>query len=407
VAVLSGGLFRARTIALLAVVATAFLLLAMVARPPKVAAAQPGLIDRDILEVYDDTLTVTEDGAVIENLEIRGTLRIQAFNVTVRNVWVYTTASWTVHVASGSATFENMEIGHPGFIGERGIGGSNITARDLYIHDVEDGIKLGSNSFYDRIVVEHLDSPNESPHGDALQADGGAMNSTVQNSVLDSTGPMGLGNSAVILKSDLGPIANITMTGNYFNGGNYTIFVRDGGYGMPSGVAFNGNRFGSESRYGLLSTDGEVGWVSNVWAATGEPAEVGSAAGPPGTGTTAVGGSSSSTAASSTTSSTSAPSTSGASSSSAAPTTTVAALSTEASIATTASQLEDGTAAAVQRAERSRIPTVLLLAGLALALLLMFVLARRIRLDEQEARSRQAAFEEQAGREDPTLVDQG
>jgi len=239
-----------------------------------VAATAPaqavGLSDRGALTVHSGSLTVRNDGAVIENLEIRGTLRIEAQNVTVRNVWVYTKNSWSIYVASGSATFDNIEVGHPSHIGERGIGGANVTVRSADIHHVEDGIKLGSNAFYSNVRVHDLASLGAGPHADAIQVEGTARNSVVQNSYLDSTGPVGLGNAALIIKSDLGPQSNLTFKNNYMNGGNYTIYLRNGGHGVPSDVRFEGNTFGPDRRYGLMVADGPYTWTNNTWASNGQ-----------------------------------------------------------------------------------------------------------------------------------------
>lgn len=240
------------------------------------SASAAGLSDPSKLTVHEGNLTVRTDGQVVENLEIRGTLRIEANNVVVRNVWVYVSSFWTIYVGSGSATFDDVEIGHPDHIGQRGIGGGNIVARNLDIHDVEDGIKIGTNVVYDRVRVHDLNSTSGSPHIDAVQADGGQSNAVIKNSVLDSRGPRGLGNAAVIIKSDLGSLNNITFENNYLNGGNYVIFVRDGGNGMPSNVAFRNNRIGSNFKFGVLSTDGSIGWQNNVWDSTGNPVSVGS-----------------------------------------------------------------------------------------------------------------------------------
>ena len=239
-------------------------------------ASAVGLSDPDKLTVHEGNLTVRNDGQVIENLEIRGTLRIEANNVVVRNVWVYTSSFWTVYVGSGSATFEDVEIGHPNHVGQRGIGGGNIVARNLDIHHVEDGIKIGTNVVYDRVRVHDLDSSSGSPHIDAVQADGGQSNAVIKNSSLDSRGRRGLGNAAVIIKSDLGPLNNITFENNYLNGGNYMVFVRKGGHGMPSNVSFKGNRIGSNFKFGVASTDGAVTWENNVWDSTGKPVTINS-----------------------------------------------------------------------------------------------------------------------------------
>lgn len=262
-----------RKVALLAGIG--LMLLAAPAVPGRADSGSPGLLDPSSLELHDGDLTVTEDGAVVENLEIRGMLRIRADDVTVRNVWVYTSGFWTIYLESGSATFEHLEIGHPDYLGQRGIGGSNVVGRYLDIHHVEDGIKLSRNVLYENVRVHDLDSSSASPHADAVQDDGGSQGATVRNSYLDSTGPLGNGNAAVIIKSDLGYSKDITFSGNYLNGGNYVVFVNDGGHGMPENVSFIDNRIGPDSNYGLLLTDGPVNWTRNLWADTGALAHPG------------------------------------------------------------------------------------------------------------------------------------
>ena len=257
--------------------------LGVVTAPPANAASCAGLSDPNALQVHQGDMTVTQSGAVIENLEIRGTLRIQAPNVTVRNVWVYTSSFWTVYVdekSNASLNIEYSEIGHPSHVGQRGIGGHNIRAKCIDIHHVEDGIKLGNNVVYDRIHVHHLASKSGSPHADAVQDDGGSRNAVVKNSTLNASSPLLSGNAAVIVKSDLGASRDITFVNNYLNGGAYVIFVRNGGHGMPQNVVFENNRIGDKFAYGVLSADGPVGWSGNVWASTGEPVDVGAQGAP-------------------------------------------------------------------------------------------------------------------------------
>lgn len=257
-----------------AVIAFAVLVVAAWLGTTPASATSPGLLDPALLEVHEGNLTITTDGAVVENLEIRGSLRIDANDVVVRNVWVYTSSFWTIYVGSGSATFEHVEIGHPDVVGDRGIGGDNIIARYLDIHSVEDGIKIGSNVLYDRVTIHDLNSNSDDPHADAVQADGGQDNAVIMNSSLDSSGPLGNGNAAVILKSDLGALDNITITNSYLNGGNYTVYVRDGGNGMPTDVEFSNNRIGDDRTYGIVSTDGPFEWNGNSLASTGQAIDV-------------------------------------------------------------------------------------------------------------------------------------
>lgn len=228
-----------------------------------------GLVDRSILQAHQGDLRVRVDGTVVENLEIRGSLRIIANDVVVRNVWVYGEEPWTVLVEKGSATFEHVEIGHPEFIGERGIGGDNVTARYLEIHHVEDGIKAGTNSTYEYVWVHSLDSRSDDPHADALQDDGGITNFVIRNSILDATGPLGHGNAAVLIKTDLGPTDGIRVESSFLNGGAYTVYVRDGGFGDPRGVVFRDNYLGGDFQFGRVDAPGPVTWLGNRDYATG------------------------------------------------------------------------------------------------------------------------------------------
>ncbi|HEY7565626.1 MAG TPA: S-layer homology domain-containing protein [Acidimicrobiia bacterium] len=223
-------------------------------------AATTGLTNAAILAQHDGDMTITEDGAIVENLEIHGTLTIQADNVIVRNVWIYTSGFWTIYVSGGSATVENVEIGHPNYPGQRGIGGGRVTGRRLDIHHVEDGIKAGSNSTYDWVYVHDLDSPNSSPHSDGVQFDGGQRNFTIRNSVLDARG----GNAAAQIETSLGSIDNALLDNVYLNGGNYQVFHRNGGHGNPTNVTIRNSVFGPDYRYGRLSVDGQLTLSGNT-----------------------------------------------------------------------------------------------------------------------------------------------
>lgn len=227
-------------------------------------ASNTGLSDPSALTVQDGSMVVEQDGTVIENLEIRGSLTIRANDVVVRNVWIYSGSFQTIKVESGSLLIEHSEIGNANKVGERGISGNNVTARYVNIHSVEDGIKLGSNSLFEHVYVHDLDSPNSKPHADALQAEGPATNSIIRNSTLDSTGPLNNGNAAIILKSDFGSISSILIENNYLNGGNFTIYSRNGGKGNPSGVVVQNNVLGPDYTYGRLSVDGSITFTGNT-----------------------------------------------------------------------------------------------------------------------------------------------
>jgi hypothetical protein len=239
-------------------------------------ANNTGLTNPSALKVHNGDMVITRDGAVIENLEIRGRVDIAAKNVVMRNVWVYNSGSWTIYVRPGaSLLIEDSEIGHASHLGERGIGGNNITARRINIHHVEDGIKVLHNSLYEFVYCHDLDSPRASPHADCLQDDGGATNWILRDSTLDARYPDGVNaNAAIIVKSDLGASNGGLIEGNFLNGGNLIVMVDKGKYRAPQNIVIRENAFGRDVRYppGVLLRHAEAGitWKNNYFADTGE-----------------------------------------------------------------------------------------------------------------------------------------
>ncbi|MDH3500042.1 MAG: S-layer homology domain-containing protein [Acidimicrobiia bacterium] len=251
-------------------------------------ATTSGLTNPEILTVHEGDMLVQESGAVIENLEIRGTLEIRgADNVTVRNVWIYTSGFWTIRVNDGSAVIEDVEVGSASTPGERGVGGDNITLRRANIHHVEDAIKLGDNSSYDWVYCHDLASPNPQPHFDCVQNDGGASNVRMTRMYLDPTpapgfdGFSGSGNAALFVKSDLGPIDGVTLMDSYLDAGGYSVFSTDGGYGPPTNVRIINNTFGTGQVWGVLHEETFIPWYGNTWNGGGDVGRDGHAAPPP------------------------------------------------------------------------------------------------------------------------------
>ena len=256
-----------------------------------------GLTNPGALTVHEGSMLVTTSGAVIENLEIRGTLEIRgAHDVTVRNVWIYTDEFWTIRVNDGSALIEDVEIGSASAPGERGIGGDNVTVRRVNVHHVEDGIKLGDNSTYDWVYCHDLASPNPQPHFDCVQNDGGSSNVTMTRMYLDPRPAPGFdsfsqnGNAALFVKSDLGPIDGITITDSYLNAGGYTVFSTDGGYGPPTNVRVIDNTFGDDQVWGVLHEEVFIPWYDNTWESNTTVGRDG-ASSPPSSGFVDIGGS--------------------------------------------------------------------------------------------------------------------
>lgn len=214
-------------------------------------------------------MTVTQAGQVLEGLDIRGCLRIDADNVTVRNSRVQCAAGSGAVIKIGSGTsgalIENVEIDGQG-ASSNGVASGGFTLRRVNIHSTSDGVRAGSNTVIEHSYIHHLLRIGDS-HSDAIQSVGGrnitirynniqAYNSTTRD-------PM---NAAFIFAPDLSPLANVEVYGNLLNGGNYTIFGA-----KAENAVVRDNAFGRNFRYGPVRLDGTIGFdSSNHWHDNGK-----------------------------------------------------------------------------------------------------------------------------------------
>lgn len=211
------------------------------------------------------SLTITKANTVIDGLDVKGSITVRAEGVVIKNTRVTGTGTWGINVASGSATIVDTEIsGH-----KNAIIGSHWSAKRVNIHSTtEDGVKLGSRSTLEDSWIHDL-TPRAGAHADGGQVEAKGKNVVVRNNVIDvynkRTGT--LGNSALIIKNDLGSGHSegpITITGNYLNGGNFTVFAVPGNKGyLISGVTITNNRFGPDHRYGTHSLKMPVTFSGN------------------------------------------------------------------------------------------------------------------------------------------------
>ena len=78
--------------------------------------------------------------------------------------------------------------------------------------------------------------------------------------------------SALLIKTDFGPIANVTLEDNYFAGGAYTVYsVGDSTpYAAPTNVTIRHNPFEKDScAFGVADVaESNPLWVDNYWAGT-------------------------------------------------------------------------------------------------------------------------------------------
>lgn len=214
-----------------------------------------------------DGMTVSTPGAVLDGLDISGTVVISAPGVTIRNSRISGDGFYGVQVVWGSVTITDSEIS--GF--ENAIAGNSWTAHRVDIHGVTgDGVKLGSDVTLDASWIHDLD-PAPGAHADGAQMQNGVTNLVVTGNTID----VGSGaNSAIFLAPDLGPSSPgpVSVNGNWLDGGGYALFCVDGADGryLVGNISITNNRFGDESRYGPVRITVPVTFSGNV-DASGAP----------------------------------------------------------------------------------------------------------------------------------------
>ncbi|WP_110182138.1 right-handed parallel beta-helix repeat-containing protein [Nocardioides solisilvae] len=218
-------------------------------------------------------LTVTTDGAVVENLDISGQLHIRANNVTVRNVRVRSSDYYALYVTGSGARIEHVEVDGLGFSGTGGAagiggGGKGMTVVAADITGVENGVVPGSGSVVQDSWIHGLASPGD-PHYDGIQMDGGLSDIRVVHNTIDMSEHSQT--AAVMVDNYFGPISRISVTGNQLLGGGYTVYA-DGSFSSSdavSAITYADNVFGKGHwGYGLLR-NADVTWSNNTDLGTG------------------------------------------------------------------------------------------------------------------------------------------
>jgi len=229
----------------------------------------------------EGSLTVTTEGAVLENLDVSGVITIDADDVTVRNFRIRTSGSYGIHILPGHSgiLIEDGEIAN---MSSAAILGMGFTARRLHIHDSGgDGIKAqGSGG---PVLVEHcfIEKIGMLPdaHADGNQTRGGSNITFRYNNIYmphpgtpTYPGEPYKSNATILIQLD---VSNFVIEGNWLTGGGYTIScLNDSG----SGAFVRNNIFGRENgglpagKEDLRVRSGTCAeWSGNVWQDTREP----------------------------------------------------------------------------------------------------------------------------------------
>lgn len=225
-------------------------------------------------------MTITTDGAVLQNLDITGTLEIDADNVKIRNFRIKATSRYGINIANGHRGIL-LEDGEIYGMTSAGILGVGFTARRLHIHDSSgDGLKVqgtGGPTLVESCFIEKLGT-DEGAHADGNQTRGGSNITFRYNNIYmpnpgtpSYPGEPYKSNATFFLQ--LG-VSNFVIENNWLTGGNYTIycitdnqgvFVRNNIFGRD-----NGGLLGGKEDRRIRTGDCEQ-WSGNRWEDTGGP----------------------------------------------------------------------------------------------------------------------------------------
>ncbi len=197
---------------------------------------------------------VEEEGAVIENVEINGQLTIAADDVTIRNARINTDGIYGILVDDvDGITIEDVEIIGDGIDCSAGIAPYGTwTAHRIDVSNCEDGVKMaGGQELHDSYV--HDLAIGDTTHNDAVQITNGEGSVISGNRLIAP-----VQNAAIMLSSNFGPVAGWTISDNWFEGGTYTVYVRNQGHGDPEAITLRDNHWQPDSwLFGPYDIDGD------------------------------------------------------------------------------------------------------------------------------------------------------
>lgn len=210
-------------------------------------------------------ITVSQNGAVIQNLDISGSVTILANNVTIRNCRITSGDYYPIRYFDNNNTgllIEDTEIAGTNSDVTSSIAFNDYTARRVNVHGGADGLKVDGNVVIEDSYIHDL-SVGQDTHNDGFQATGGS-NVTLRHNTCKLSTTNGA-NACLQMGNENGNSTNWLVTDNLFDGGGWTL---NAGGADSLTIAFTNNRFTRNYGYGPAST-GNVTWSGNYYDDTG------------------------------------------------------------------------------------------------------------------------------------------
>ncbi|SEM83750.1 hypothetical protein [Cryobacterium luteum] len=231
--------------------------IAGIARAATAGAGTTGVPAGTTLKVHNGDLNITRAGTVISGLDIRGLVKINAINVTIKNSIIrgrsVSAPAALINNLGGRSDLKVIDSElYPSKPSPdiNGINGYNFTLTRVDIHGVIDAAHItGSNvtiaNSWLHGNLHYVSDPNQGgkpSHDDSIQIQKGS-NIKVYGSTLS-----GSHNAGVQITQDTGDVSNFSFTNNFADGGACTINVAQKSYGPIHGTVIQDNKFGRNTR---------------------------------------------------------------------------------------------------------------------------------------------------------------
>ncbi len=218
-----------------------------------------------ITRTNSGSITVSTNGAVIQNLNVNGEITVEANNVTIRNVRVTSGSYYPINYVYGNHTglvIEDTEIIGTGSLPTACMSFDNYTVRRVKCSGAYDGFKATANVTIEDSYITGLLVTQDS-HSDAIQMGAGITNVTIRHNTIDLRNIAG---EIIQFGNDGQDNGTWSVRDNLFAGGRW-VFNTSVTY--PN-LTISGNRFAGTRSYGIGGVNGAT-WTNNYYDSTGAP----------------------------------------------------------------------------------------------------------------------------------------
>lgn len=207
------------------------------------------------------SLIITEDGSIVENLSILGSVSVIANNVTIRNCHIICDGTYALENSGTNLVVEDCEIEGSNELVVTSIGPNDYTIRRSNLHGAADGAKANSNVLIEDCFIHDL-GVGVSTQNDGTQTTGGA-NVTLRHNTYRLGNQLGLINACIQLGNENGANSNWLIEDNLLDGGGWTINTGSSPE-TNTNMRILHNRFTRRAEYGAGFVLGST-WFGNYY----------------------------------------------------------------------------------------------------------------------------------------------